>query len=61
MHPIISLLAVIAIGAFVLMLSVLFTTESGQNKDMMIAKSVAWGTGFFLSMSVQVAAIASMS
>ena len=54
-------LIIIFIGAFILMAGILLFKEPGKTFRSTCVECVAWGTGFFLSMSVQVALIASMN
>jgi predicted cobalt transporter CbtA len=54
-------LIIILIGAFFMMAGVLFFKEPSNNYRSSFTECVAWGVGFFLSMSVQVVLIATMS
>ena len=54
-------LIIIFIGAFILMAGILFFKEPRKNMRSTLGECVAWGLGFFISMSVQVAIIATMS
>jgi hypothetical protein len=61
MNSIIGLLLIILFGAVVLMAGILVCRESGKSIKSTLSECLAWGVGFFLLMSVQVAAIAAIS
>jgi len=61
MNSIFGLLLIILIGAAVLMVGVLVFRETGTSIKDTLNECLAWGTDFFLTMSVQVVAIAAIS
>jgi len=60
MNPIISLLMTVAFGAIFLMVGILVCREAEQSISNALKECMAWGTGFFVAMSIQVLAIASL-
>lgn len=53
-------LLIVSIGAFILMANVFFTRKPDNDLRNTLAECAVCGVGFYLSMSVQVALIASM-
>ena len=61
MNPVASLLMTIFFGSIVLMMGIVIFRESGKSISDAFRECLAWGTGFFVAMSMQVLAIATLN
>lgn len=60
MNTTVLLLLTVATGAVVLMAGIIICRESDQSIPSTLRECFAWGTGFFVAMSVQVILIANL-
>lgn len=60
LHPTMVMLSTLAIGTIVLMFGILVSREPDQSLTCTLRSCLAWGTGFFLSMCVQVLVLATL-
>ena len=60
MDHLISKLALVAIGSVVLMAGILLFREAGKSFQSALKECMAWGVGFFVTMSVQILALGSL-
>ncbi len=58
MHPTLFMLATLAIGTLFLMLGILVCREPGQSVPATVRSCLAWGTGYFCAMCLQVVVLA---
>ena len=61
MNSVATLLMTAFFGAIVLMMGIVIFRESGRSISDAFNECLAWGTGFFVAMSMQILAIATLS
>jgi hypothetical protein len=61
MNPVATLLMRVFFGSIVLMMGIVIFRESGRSISDAFKECLAWGAGFFVAMSMQVLAIATLS
>jgi hypothetical protein len=61
MNPVAGLLLRVFFGSIVLMMGIVIFRESGKSISDAFKECLAWGTGFFVAMSMEVLAIAALN
>ena len=60
MNYVLSMLAVLAVGMFILMAGILMNREPGQSFHDALKECVVWGIGFFISFSAEIVVLATV-